>query len=224
MAVLAWHNVIFYIPLFVGIVLILGILFGIAELPHGWDTDADGGPEVDGGGEVDGGADGHHEGGVSAGGPQVHGVGQGLLVLLGFGRAPVLVLLMSMTLIFGGTGIVANLALGRLLEAQGAFVLVSLLVALCATVVFTGLIGRVVNRFMPTLETTSVTKHDLIGCIGSLVLSSNEREGLVQITKQGDVFQVTCRSAEPLERGTSVLVTSYDRERGLYFVSRNPLG
>lgn len=211
MHLFAWYNLIFSIPLGVGILLILGVAVGV-ELPHGVDADAHAGIDADG----DGG-DGDHDahGGQST--------GHALLSLLGFGKAPVLVLIMAMALIFGGTGTIANLILAPLLRASGVFVLLSIVAALAAMVSLTGLIGRVVNRFMPTLETTSVKRKDLVGCTGSLVLAADTAGGLAQVTRDGDVFQVPCRCSESLERGATVLVIEYDPTRNVYLVARNPL-
>jgi membrane protein implicated in regulation of membrane protease activity len=215
MKLFAWYNLIFYIPLAAGVLLILGVALGV-ELPHGVDVDAH--PDMD----ADGGADGH-----GADGDQQshdgHASGQGLLALLGFGKAPVLVLIMAMALIFGGTGTIANLFLASLLQTSGVFVFISIAAASMAMVTFTGLIGRVVNRFMPTLETTSVKRKDLVGCTGSLVLAADPKGGLAQISKDGDIYQVSCRSSEPLGRGVPVLVIEYDSDQNVYLVTRNPL-
>jgi membrane protein implicated in regulation of membrane protease activity len=214
MTLFAWYNVIFYIPLMLGLLMVLGVILGIGDMLH--SVDVDGHPEVSLDHDADHGTD------------QDHGSDQDresttIFSLLGFGRAPVLIVLMSMLLIFGGTGTIINLFLAPILKVASIFVLISVGGAVVNMVALTGVIARIVARFMPTLETKSVTKQDLVGCEGSVVLDVDNTSGLIQVHKDGDVFQVPCRSTKPLSRGTPVLVMEYDDAQKVYVACRNPL-
>jgi membrane protein implicated in regulation of membrane protease activity len=219
MMLFAWYNLLFYIPLGIGLLMVLGVVLGITEMPHGIDVDGD--HDFSPGNDASPDHDTDH--GAEHGATHEHNGGSRVFFsLIGFGKAPVLILVMAMTLIFGGTGTIVNFFIAPLLRFTGAFVVISIAAALFTMVSLTGIIARTVARFMPTLETESCTKHDLVGCGGSIVLDSDTASGLVQISKKGDVYQVSCRSSEVLTKGTSVLVTDYDATQKVYVVCRHP--
>lgn len=212
MAALTWYRLVFYIPLAIGVLMALGLAMGLTSLPHGVDVDGDGSS-----GSLDHDLSHDHSGG------QDH-AGWSLLSVLGFGKVPALLLVMSMCLIFGGTGTISNLLLASSLKVSELFALYSLAIAFLFTFSLTGVIARTIGRVMPTLETTSVGKQDLIGCEGVITLDTGDSEGLAQVTKDGDIYQVKCRSVEPLARGSKVLVTDYNVTQEAYDVCRYPLG
>ncbi len=205
---LAWHNVIFMIPLVVGLLMVLGAAFGLADLAHGIDIDGDGVPDI---GHLD--HDGH-------GHDSDRG---GALSFLGFGRVPLLLVIMTMALTFGATGMIANLFLAPLLAVTGLFSILSFAVALVVMVATTGTLSKLIASFMPTTETKSTVKTDLIGCTGTLVIGSDAKGGTAQVSKDGDVFQVSVRSDETLPKGLAILITEYDETADMYSVVRSPL-
>jgi membrane protein implicated in regulation of membrane protease activity len=213
---LAWYNLVFYLPLALGVLLVIGLALGAAEPSHDLGHDAGGG-----GGDAHGGADGDaHDAGHDAPG---HGGGShSLLSLLGFGRVPVMILATTMCLVFGGVGVILNTGLTAVVSAPRLMVWGSLAGSTIATLVLTGFLSRLLARLMPSAETDSMSKEDLIGCTGTLVLSADERGGLVQVIRGGDVYQVPCRSSSPLPKGASVLVTDYDAEQKVYGVCPDP--
>jgi membrane protein implicated in regulation of membrane protease activity len=227
-SLLAWGNLVFYIPLVVGLLLVVGMALGVADTGHDLEGHAELG--ADGAGHVgaDGGHDagGHDTGGHGDGGHgQAGGHGsaaQGLLSLLGFGRVPLMILLTTLCLLFGGSGIILNNSLGALGIHGGWAGWISLPGALVCTLVVTPFLARLVARLMPTTETASMSKEDLFGCTGTLILPSDRDSGLVQVRRGGDVYQLPCRSAVPLAKGTTVLVTDYDDPQRAYSVCVDP--
>ena len=216
---LAWYNLVFYIPLALGVLLVLGMALGAAAEPsHDLGHDAGGG----GGDAHDAGHDAGHDAEHDAHGHGSGGGSHGLLSLLGFGRVPVMILATTMCLVFGGVGVILNTGLTALINAPNLMVWGSLGGALVATLVLTGFLSRLVARLMPSAETDSMSKEDLVGCAGTLVLSADERGGLVQVIRGGDVYQVPCRSSSPLPKGAGVLVTDYDAEQRVYGVCPDP--
>jgi membrane protein implicated in regulation of membrane protease activity len=200
--------------------MIVGVILGIGDMLHlDMDTDGDGPSDLGLDHDVDHGVEhvtGHHD----------HDSTNTIFALLGFGKAPMLILLMAMSLIFGGVGIVVNLFIAPLLKITGIFVFISFIIAFIAMVSFTGIIARIVSRLMPTLETKSVTGYNLIGSEGSIIMNVGPTfSGVVQITKDGDVYQVPCRCNETLSIGTRVIVTKFDGQAllGMYDVCRDPL-
>ena len=209
MNLLEWYNLIFEIPLALGLLAIIGLVLGI-EMPHGIDLDGDGHVDIG----HDAGHDAEHDTETSS---------WSIVSLLGFGKVPFGLTIMVMLLTYGGTGICCNFFLAPLLKFTSFFVLPSIAAALFVMVVLTGSIARLVNRVMPTLETTNTTSYDLIGSTGDLILPADTTQGLVLIKRQGDVYQVDCRSETPLPKGASVLVTSYEEGTKVYWVCKDPL-
>lgn len=201
----AWYNLIFYIPLAIGMLFIVGIAVGGADVGHGVDLDGDGIPDV----HVHVGHDSDNEQNF-------------FLSLLGFGKVPLLVLLMTMFLTFGGTGAMANMFMEPLLRVSGMFALLSVGAACFVMFVSTGFIARTVSRLMPSTETASFKKADLVGGTGTLLFEADKDSGAVQVVKNGDCYQVQCRSSETLPTGTKVLLIDYDGTDDFFTVERDP--
>jgi membrane protein implicated in regulation of membrane protease activity len=207
-----WYNLIFYIPLAIGILSVLGIGFSGVGHDVGIHGDIHGDLHVD----SDHDADGDHDGeGQSTWG--------WVLGFLGFGRVPIAISFMSLFLIFGGTGICINTLISALINIWSGFALVSVSVALVVMFFGTAFVSRTVGRFMPTTETDSVRKSDLIGCTGTVTLNCDKSGGLAQIrNKRGDLYQVQCRSDKPIAKGTPILTYEYSESSDVYTVITDP--
>lgn len=209
MELLAWYNLLFCLPLGVGLLMAFGMVFGIADAPHGVDIDGDGIPDV--GIDADGHVDHGHETGSKAS-------------FLGFGRVPFLLIIMTMLLLFGGVGMMLNIPFAGVLRTTPFPTILGVVaVAAVTTLLLTGTFAKLLVRLLPTMETTSLTRDDLIGCTGTLILSTDSKGGLAQIANGGDVYQISVRSEVPIAKGASVLITSYDAEKDLYDVTADPL-
>jgi membrane protein implicated in regulation of membrane protease activity len=202
---LDWQHLVFYIPLAVGVLMALGMALGVAEVPHGIDLDGDGHPDM---WETD------HDGGHHFSSP---------LFLLGFGRAPALLVFMTMALTFGGTGVIVNFLFQGFLERVGGFgIFITFPAASVVMATMTGMFARLVAHYMPTLETTSTTRSDLVGCTGVLTLPCDKAGGIAHVRKGGDLYLVACRASEPLDKGRHVLLTEYDEKNDVYDVCPDP--
>lgn len=212
MELLAWYNLIFYLPLGIGLLMILGMVFGFADGPHGVDLDGDGIPDVhiDAEGHVDHGHENDHASTKAS--------------FLGFGRVPMLLIVMTMLLIFGGTGVMSNtLFAGALRSAPFPLILGILALAIVVTLLLTGTFARIIARMLPTMETTSVTKDDFVGCTGTLILPTDARGGLAQVSRGGDLYQIAVQSEVALPKGAQILVVSHDARTDQYDVTKDPL-
>jgi membrane protein implicated in regulation of membrane protease activity len=213
----AWYNLVFYVPVLFGVILVLGSAFGLA------DHDADAGHDADGGHDAEHDADGKPTGAVDAHASPDHepNVFTKALSVLGVGRVPITIVLMTASLIFGGLGIVANTLLASLIGVSGAFALISVAVAFVGMVFLTGWTARGVARIMPSTETYRVSKTDLVGKTGQLVLPADTSYGLAQVRDhEGNVHNLTCRTAEgTIPKGSDVLVYDYDEEKKVYVVA-----
>lgn len=202
---LAWYNLIFYLPLAVGLLLVVGAAAGVGDGGEGPHLDAD------------------HAGPDHADADHGSGEGFSLAELLGFGRVPMAIVLTTLCVTFGGAGVVTNFLLAPLLAVSPLFVGISCAVALVTMVLGTSLITRLVGRYLPTLETNSLRAGGLVGSMGTLLLDADATGGLVLVRKDGDVYQVQCTAPEPLPKGSSVLLTDFDENTRMYAVCRDPL-
>jgi hypothetical protein len=202
--VLAWQNLIFYIPLALGVLLVLGSFFTAHDAGH--DPGHDLGHDHD------------HDAG--------HGIGLGgrALSLLGIGRVPLTVALMMASFLFGGIGILVNTILSSAGLAAGTYGPI----ALTSAVVYTLLLARptaaLVRRVLPATESYTIARRDFIGCTGALLLPADPTTGLAQVKDpEGNVHNVKCRAVKgPLAKGTTILIVDYDEDTKTYLVDVIP--
>lgn len=237
MELLAWYNVVFLIPLVFGVILVLGSALGLMGHDAGHDVAADAdhdvshdvGHDVGADTHVDADHDGHlvhtvgdHEtgSGHDTGHDRESGLFMRMLGVLGIGRAPLSVVMMSIALLFGGVGYAMNFILKPILVEGWLYGWVSVAVAAVATCFFSGIFARMIAKLMPTTETSRVTERDLLGRTGTVILDVDARGGYVQMhDQQGNLHQVTCRSKNGmLPKGSEVTLVAYVREGDFYFV------
>ena len=207
---LKWYNLIFYVPMAIGLLSVLGI--GFSGVGHDVGIHAD----VHGDFHADHDADGDHDG-------EGQGPGSWVLGFLGIGRVPIAISFMSLFLIFAGAGICMNILLSKLIELWGGFAFASVVVALIATFFGTAFVSRLVGRFMPTTETDSVCKMDLIGCTGVATLPCDSSGGLAQIrNRKGDLYQIQCTSEHSIPKGSPILTIEYHESKDSFTVIVDP--
>ncbi len=235
---LAWYNLLFYIPLFGGLLLGAGMLLGLGSSGE------------HGGGGVGVGVDATHAH-ATTGHEAAHHEQTGQATeqsldhdatilthvadLLGLGRVPLSISLMLMLLIFGGTGTTLNLALGERLAGGGHYALLSILAALLAVLLLAGPCSRLLGKVAPSIETYPVSRRDLIGCTAVLINDTDEQGGYAQARdREGNVHNITCHtygaaptpvpgpSRGPLPKGTQVLIIDFDPASNRYAVEKSP--
>lgn len=218
--IFAWQNIVFFIPIAVGIILVFGSAFGghDADGDHDVDGDADNDGDIRGAGHID---DPSHQ--------HADGVEKGLLgkalSVLGIGRVPLTMVMMMSSLLFGGIGIVSNTILSALIGVPWIYGPISIVVAFLGMVTLTGKAAQLLNRYMPTTETYRVSKSDLAGQTGVLLLPSDTSEGMAQVKDhEGNIHNVRCRTLKgPMPKGGEILVIEYDEETKTYVVDANPV-
>jgi len=228
MRLFEWYNLVFYIPIAFGLLMGLGMAFGLG---HGHDVHGHAGHDAGGGHGHHGGDHGAKEAGKgSLRGPNpldlsaheatgFHPIGA-LLNAIGFGKVPFTVVLVMAGLLFGGAGIMANMFIRGTGLDPGDFAWLTIPGAVVAMFAFTGTFARGLNRLMPTFESYNVTKADLVGQVGLLVLPTDAQTGLLQVKdRQGTLHQSQCRSEKgALPNGTEVLVVEYLEDKDMYLV------
>jgi membrane protein implicated in regulation of membrane protease activity len=129
-------------------------------------------------------------------------------------------------LFWGLFGVAALGVLRPLLGLPLLFVGPAVLVAAAGSFIATGLLARAAARLMPQDETSSVRRTELVGMTGKVVYPVGETGGRVHIfdhhrTLHSESARIPPGLA-PIQKGTEVIVTALDPQRGTLIVE--PLG
>lgn len=214
----AWDTLVFVVPLIVGMVLVAGLAFGFAG-------ESDGHAHVDAhahvGHDLDHDLDGHHGAELHAADGHATGAGllSGMLSVLGVGRVPLTIVLLSLSLLFGATGISSNALLRPLLGSLTGFA--SLAIALLVATLGTGMVARLVARIVPTRESYNVRKDDLVGSIGQAIVELGPDDGFLQVRDhEGNLHQVRARTrAGTVAKGSRVVLVEHRTDGDWYLVT-----
>jgi len=220
----AWQNLIFFIPLVIGVLLVFGAALGFGmteiggDMDHDLDHDIDCNVDHDVDLDVDANHDLEHD--------VTHGHGETFLStamsVLGIGRVPLTILIMLALLIFGGLGVMSNMVLEPLISLPIIYGLVSLGIAFFGMLFLTGQAARLLARIMPTNESYNVTARDFIGVSGRAVTSvSAASQGTAQIRDhEGNVHNVQCVTDDGIEIAAhdDIVVMDYDNSRRMAHV------
>lgn len=191
--------------IFFTVAIILMFMIGILQLVGLTDFAPDFGASADADADIDG--------------ANIDSSGHGLLSLLGFGRLPVLMLLVLFLAIFGLTGLVGQQVYHGLF---GGF-LPGLLAASGAAAIalpLTGLLSRPLSRIIPQDETTAINVEMLTGRrgtiqIGTARIGSAARAKVIDIYGQEHFVMVEpATDGESFSQGEEILLVR--REAGIF--------
>jgi membrane protein implicated in regulation of membrane protease activity len=203
MEALQWWNLIFLLPAVGALIYLLVLALGAIPL-EGHDVDV-----------------GHH---LDAGHHDVeHGDGDpfhGALSLIGVGRVPLSLVLMSFAFLWGFFGWLGNRLFSMVLPSPSLFLWPSLVMAFLGAAVLTGVLARGLGRMMPSTESYGATARDLIGGMGDVRYALTAQNGSVQVhDRYGTLHEVPARvlPGEPMiPAGTRVVLWRFDDEAGAY--------
>jgi len=212
---LQWWNLIFVLP-FVGAVIYILVL-GTAAPDH------DVGAHTDASMDLDAGAEHALEVGHALSGHDVPVSIGHALAFLGIGRVPLSIVLPMFWIIWSFVGFVSNTLLARLIAAQPAYVLVSIVMATVIAATITGQVARMFARFMPRTQTYGVDREDLVGSVGVAGYPGvSQRFGEARVYDvHNNQHIVACRirlDGDPVKTGEHVLLIDYDRTNRVFLV------
>jgi membrane protein implicated in regulation of membrane protease activity len=219
--ILAWWNLVFLLPLALGVLLLVASgLTGALDSGHGDAGHADSGHGD--AGHADGDGDTSHDLHAEH---DTDGYGFGdLLHTLGVGIVPLSLLMPAFLLTFGVLGITAN----RLLAVEsssGSRFWLALLIALLFGLVGMALLGAAFRKFLPTNERATGNK-DLIGKTGKVIFGVSNTEGTIQVRDMtGTLHQLPARVRDgqgDIASGQEVLLVGFDSEHGCFIVEDSP--
>ncbi len=247
---IAWYNLPFTLMLGLGVVLaslqLLGLSHdGDADADADTDVDMDADGDIDADVDVDADADVdtdtdvaiHHDLDVD------HDVdhdldhdvehevshdsfsGFSLLAFIGIGKAPLMVVVLIVLMTTGLLGWILNgLAVGALGFFPGLLLLATFLVSLVAGSLVTSRVTRFIGRTLPPISTTATRAQALVGRPGTVISPFvDHRYGMVHLRDDGGTLIslfATTEDEQPIPRGESVILLSYDATKRLYLVTR----
>lgn len=143
--------------------------------------------------------------------------------LLGFGKAPFMVVLSSFCLTWGFVGLMANKVFGNILPPE-IFIWLTMLIALTVATVSTGLLARGIARFMPSTESYGTRENDFTGKTGKAITKISSTDGSVAtFDNYHNRVELKCRTDgdEVIPYGSEVVLLYYDEETRRYIVCRS---
>lgn len=197
-----WYEILFYGPFLIGVLFLF--LLGTGMLPdHGADVDHD--------------FDASHQDVDGDAGP----ISRALSVL-GVGRAPVSVVLITLCFSWGFTGWASNRVLQSLGFSLDWFSWISVVVAVVLSILFTGKISRLLARIMPTTETSILSAASFVGKRATALYPITETAGAASfVDDNGGQQEVLCRVDSmkgEIPPGSMVVLVRYEEGRQLFFV------
>src|SRR5512134_3576270 len=151
--------------------------------------------------------------------------GFSLLAFIGIGKAPLMVVILIVLMTTGLLGWILNgLAMGILGFFPGLLLLGTFLVSLVAGSLVTSRVTRFIGRALPPVSTTATRAQALVGRPGTVISPFVDgRYGMVHLRDDGgtliSLFAIT-EDEQPIGRGESVILLSYDATQRLYLVTR----
>ena len=147
------------------------------------------------------------------------------LAFIGIGKAPLMVVILIVLMTTGLLGWILNgIAVGILGFFPGLLLLGTFFVSLVAGSLVTSRVARLIGRALPPVSTTATRAQGLVGKPGTVISPFvDARYGMVHLRDDGgtliSVFAIT-EDEQPIPRGESVILLSYDAAKRLYLVTR----
>jgi len=221
---LQWEYLIFALPFIGALFYIFMMATGIAAMDgdHDFAFEHDIDHDVDIGHDIDHDFDHDHDVGTEEYGFLIRA-----LSVLGVGRVPLSIIIMTFSLLWGFFGMASNLLLSKVLIFPLAFIWVSLTTAFVLTVMFTRWVSMSLAKIMPATETSTFNRSDLIGTGAEVRYKVNQKSGTITLyDKFRNLQQYDCRAMpgeEDIPPGVKVVIIEYHSEEGYFVVKRNEL-
>lgn len=217
MSIVAWWNLIFLLPALAALLYLLLLATGTVAGDTG-DADVD----LDLDADVDAGEFHGIEHAVGADSAQPSGMAH-VLSLVGIGRAPLSLLLISFSFLWGLIGWLANGVFRTFIDSPAIFIWPSVALALVGAIFFTRLLANGLHRFLPATETYAISNRQLVGRLASVRLAVSERNGTAQLyDDQGRLHEVPVRvlpGEDPIPAQSTVILWRYDAVAEAFLVT-----
>lgn len=237
---IAWYNLPFTLMLGLGVVLaglqVLGLSHdGDADADADVDADVDADADLDADVDADTDMDVDHDVDHDIDHDVDHDIdhdmsrdsvsGFSWLAFIGIGKAPLMVVLLIVLMTTGLLGWFLNgLVMGMLGFFPGLLLLGTFVVSLLAGSLVSSRMTRFIGRALPPVSTTATRAQALVGRPGTVISPFvDDRYGMVHLRDDGgtliSLFAIT-EDGQPIPRGESVILLSYDAAQRRYLVTR----
>jgi hypothetical protein len=150
-----------------------------------------------------------------------------MLSVLGVGRVPLSIILMTSGFLWGFFGYTANLILHKIALPEAILAIPSIGATLVLTVVTTRIVAIGVHKIMPTTESYATSSNDLIGRIARVKFDISEEKGTATLRdKYKNLLDIDCRVKEgeaEILKNSEVVILKHDPKRKVYLVGKNNL-
>ena len=185
------HEVLFGVPLLIGVLLVFGAALGLA----GFESDVETSAET----EAD---------------------GEGLGSVLGLGRVPLGVVVMLLTLLFGAAGMM-SFAVASVWLSPPLALLVAWLSGAFFSLYGTRASSRLLARLVSSVETYASAKIDLVGEPGTVLVVLGPDEVVLRVVDRGGAeLRVRGLTAARVQPGEAMLLTHFEKTRDAYRVEQ----
>ena len=172
-------------------------------------------------------APGDHSQGHTHTGPETDSMMWRVLLVLGFGKVPITLIIGTFMLFWGVLGLLVNSGLANVLKYPVLYFVPSLWITLISTLFITRLMIAFIGRVMPGTETFGITRLEMVGSIGHAVYPVSENAGTVNISDTyGTVHRVQAKTGpggEPIPAGTEVIAVDFDEQDKRFVVVKSDL-
>jgi hypothetical protein len=224
MDLLSPWNLVFLLPAVGALLYLLLLATGAVSAELGdvdVEVDLDADADVDHGVEhVVGDASGHGDDAAHAGGLS------SALEVLGVGRIPLSLLLMTFCFLWGFLGWLGNLVFGGLIGNEAVAFLPSLALALVGATFLTRTFAVLLGRIVPATESYGVTYRELVGSLATVRYAVTDQAGTAQLhNERGVLIEVPVRvrpGEAPIASGREVVLWNYDPEDNVFLVTHDP--
>lgn len=217
---LEWWNLIFILPFGFSFLILLLNMTGMFS--HGADADVNHDVEIDAHHDFDHNIDHDIDHDINHAGSALgeHSFFYDIFSLIGIGKVPLSLIIMTFGFLWGFLGWASNLLLSSFIKSPSYFIWPSLAIAFTGSFLGTSVISKFIGKLLPSIETYATKSSDLIGKVGKAVLGFTEEGGIVHIKdSRGNLIQVQCKlldGQKPVEPGKEILIIKYDEEKKVY--------
>ena len=221
---IAWYNLPYTVFLGLGLLIAMLQLFGLshdgdADMDADADVDMDVDADLDADADMDADHDLDHDASPGA------ASGFSWLAFIGFGKTPVMVVLLILFFSVGLLGWFLNgVILGIFGFFPGLLILASGLASLATGGYVTSRVTRFIGRALPPVSSTATRAQAMVGMNGKVISPLVDGGyGMIHLRDEGgtliSLFAVT-EDNTPIPRGESVILLSYDAIKRRYLVTR----
>ena len=219
-----WYGVGYFCTFILGVMFLVIALLGLGEHEAAVDHDIDHDFDIDH--DID--HDFEHDHDVGHEMEHEHHFFQSILSLLGIGRCPMSIVIMTFLFTFSVIGVIALIITKPILGVAAIYGLVSYGLAFFGAFFMTGSFARLIGRLLPSYESSIKSKRELAGKIGTVLydFDTAKQTGFIQVYDgNGSLIEQRAHNtdtSQPLKKHDKVLIHGWRKEEQKLQVRKAP--